>query len=132
MVHSSLGKVGYSVGGPVVVVRALLEVLTPQGTLVMPAESPSMSNPGEHLPVFDPRTTPTTMGAIPEAFRTYPGTRRSNHPLVSVCANGPHAETITAEPRPLAVLVARVRVHVPARVALRILPAFQPPPVVTG
>jgi aminoglycoside 3-N-acetyltransferase len=113
MVHSSLGKVGYTVGGPVVVIRALLQVLTPQGTLVMPAESPSMSDPAdwndsriepewhdlirEHLPLFDPRTTPTTMGAIPEAFRTYPGTRRSGHPLVSVCANGPHAETITAE-----------------------------------
>ena len=113
MVHSSLGAVGYTVGGPVVVVRALLQVLTPHGTLVMPAESPSMSDPAhwndsrikpewhdvirEHLPVFDPRTTPTTMGAIPEAFRTYPGTRRSDHPLVSVCANGPHAETITAE-----------------------------------
>jgi aminoglycoside 3-N-acetyltransferase len=37
------------------------------------------------------------MGAIPEAFRTYPGTQRSNHPLVSVCANGAHAETVTAE-----------------------------------
>ena len=47
--------------------------------------------------VFDPRTTPTTMGAIPEAFRSYPGTRRSNHPLVSVCANGQRAHEITAE-----------------------------------
>jgi aminoglycoside 3-N-acetyltransferase len=96
MVHSSLGKVGYSVGGPVVVIRALLQVLTPDGTLVMPAESPSMSDPNGSS-VFDPRTTPTTMGAIPEAFRTYPGTQRSNHPLVSVCANGPLAEMITAE-----------------------------------
>ena len=96
MVHSSLGKVGYTVGGPLVVIRALLQVLTPQGTLVMPAESPSISDPS-HNSVFDPRTTPTTMGAIPEAFRTHPGTQRSNHPLVSVCANGPYAETITAE-----------------------------------
>ena len=94
MVHSSLRKVGYTVGGPVVVIRALLQVLTPQGTLVMPAESPSNR---EHLPVFDPRTTPTTMGAIPEAFRTHPGTQRSNHPLVSVSAKGPHAGRITAE-----------------------------------
>jgi aminoglycoside 3-N-acetyltransferase len=37
------------------------------------------------------------MGAIPEVFRTWPGTRRSNHPLVSVCANGRYAEVITAE-----------------------------------
>lgn len=113
MVHSSLSRVGWTVGGPVTVIRALLEILGPQGTLVMPAESPQMGDPAswndarvrsewyptirEHLPVFDPLTTPTTMGAIPEAFRTYPGTRRSNHPLVSVCANGPHAEEITAE-----------------------------------
>jgi aminoglycoside 3-N-acetyltransferase len=37
------------------------------------------------------------MGAIAEAFRTYPGTQRSNHPIVSVCANGPHASKITSE-----------------------------------
>lgn len=113
MVHSSLRQVGWTVGGPVTVIRALLEVLGPEGTLVMPAESPQMSDPAdwnddrvrpewhdiirEHLPVFDPQTTPTTMGAIAEAFRTYPGTRRSNHPLVSVCANGFRAEQITSE-----------------------------------
>jgi aminoglycoside 3-N-acetyltransferase len=113
MVHSSLGKVGWTVGGPVSLIRALLKVVGPEGTLVMPAESPSVSDPSswsddrvnaewhetirEHLPVFDPLTTPTTMGAIPEAFRTYPGTLRSNHPLVSVCANGPLAREITKE-----------------------------------
>lgn len=111
MVHSSLGRVGWTVGGPVTVIRALLEVLGTAGTLVMPAESPHLSDPSacndprvrpewyetirENLPVFDPLTTPTTMGAIAEAFRTFPGTHRSNHPLVSVCANGRHAEEIT-------------------------------------
>ncbi len=117
MVHSALGQVGYTVGGPVTVIGALLDVLADEGTLVMPGESPQLADPAtwndprvdaawheairEHLPVFDPRTTPTTMGAIPEAFRTYPGTRRSHHPLVSVCANGRHAEAITRE-HPLA------------------------------
>jgi aminoglycoside 3-N-acetyltransferase len=111
MVHSSLGRVGWTVGGSVAVIRALLEVLGTAGTLVMPAESPHVSDPStwndprvmpewyetirENLPVFDPLTTPTTMGAIAEAFRTFPGTQRSNHPLVSVCAYGPHAEEIT-------------------------------------
>jgi aminoglycoside 3-N-acetyltransferase len=111
MVHSSLGQVGWTVGGPVVVIHALLDVLGTAGTLVMPAESPYLSDPStwndphvrpewyetirDNLPVFDPLTTPTTMGAIPEAFRTYPGTQRSNHPLVSVCANGRHAREIT-------------------------------------
>ncbi len=99
------------------VIEALLDVLGTGGTLVMPGESPQLADPAtwndprvdaawheairEHLPVFDPRTTPTTMGAIPEAFRTYPGTRRSHHPLVSVCANGRLAEVITRE-HPLA------------------------------
>ena len=117
MVHSALGRVGYTVGGPVTVIAALLEVLGGEGTLVMPGESPQLADPAtwvnprvdpawhdpirEHLPVFDPRTTPTTMGAVPEAFRTYPGTRRSHHPLVSVCAHGRHAEAITRE-HPLA------------------------------
>lgn len=113
MVHSALGKIGWTVGGPVAVIRALLQVLEPDGTLVMPAESPQLSDPDgwsdekirpewhdtirQHLPVFDPLTTPTTMGAIPEAFRTFPGTLRSNHPLVSLCANGPRAGEITRE-----------------------------------
>jgi aminoglycoside 3-N-acetyltransferase len=113
MIHSSLGQVGWTVGGPVTVIRALLDVIGSTGTLVMPAESPQVSDPStwnddrvnpewydtirEHLPVFDSRTTPTTLGVIPEAFRTFPGTLRSNHPLVSVCANGPLAKQITAD-----------------------------------
>ena len=113
MVHSSLGKVGWTVGGPVTVIRALLEVIGTDGTLVMPAETPQISDPVDwnddrvhadwhetiraHLPVFDPLTTPTTMGAIAEAFRTYPGTLRSNHPMVSVCASGPLSNDITKD-----------------------------------
>jgi len=96
MVHSSLGRVGWTEGGPSTVIRALLDVLGPSGTLVMPAESPQLGDPASQA-VFDPDTTPTTMGAIPEAFRSYPGTRRSSHPLVSVCANGRHAYEITAQ-----------------------------------
>jgi aminoglycoside 3-N-acetyltransferase len=113
MIHSSLGQVGWTVGGPVTVIRALQGAVGPTGTLVMPAESPQVSDPStwtdprvepewhdairEHLPVYDPLTTPTTMGAIPEAFRTFPGTLRSSHPLVSVCANGPLAAQIVAD-----------------------------------
>ena len=119
MVHSALGRVGYTVGGPVTVIEALLEVLGGEGTLVMPGESPQLAGPATWVDSCasirrgttrsastcrssrNPRTTPTTRGAIPEAFRTYPGTRRSHHPLVSVCANGRHAEEITRE-HPLA------------------------------
>lgn len=113
MVHCALSRVGYVVGGPVTLIRVLLDVLGPGGTLVMPAESPQLADPAtwsdprvhpewhatirEQLPVFDQLTTPTTMGALAEAFRTFPGTLRSDHPLVSVCANGAGAALITAE-----------------------------------
>lgn len=113
MVHSALGQVGWTVGGPVSVIRALLEVLGEAGTLVMPAETPQLGDPGRwsdprvksewydviraHLPPFDPATTPTSMGTVPEAFRSFPGTLRSHHPLVSVCANGRQAEVITKD-----------------------------------
>ncbi len=112
MVHSSLSSLGRVLGGAPAVVRALLVALGPDGTLVMPAFSPEVSDParwpdwslsGEeleraraHVPAFDPDTTPTTMGTIPEAFRRWPGTVRGPHPQVSVCALGPRAEEIVA------------------------------------
>ncbi len=113
MVHSALGRVGYTIGGPAALIRALQQAVGESGTLVMPCESPQLLDPAinrdprarpewddtirAHMPVFDPLTTPTTLGAVPEAFRTWPGTRRSDHPLVSVCANGAQADEITSE-----------------------------------
>ncbi len=113
MVHSSLGAIGWTIGGPQTVITALFDCIESTGTLVMPAETPQISDPSEwddervlpewhatireHLPVFDSATTPTMMGAIAEAFRTSPGTLRSDHPQVSVCANGPNASGIVVE-----------------------------------
>lgn len=110
MVHSSLSSLGYVLGGAASVVRALLTALGPDGTLVMPGFSPAVTDPAlwaerpfadaqlerarAHVPAFDPETTPTSMGAIPETFRRWPGTRRSAHPQVSVCALGPRAAGI--------------------------------------
>lgn len=111
MVHSSLSSIGWVLGGPSTVVRVLLDVLGEKGTLVMSSATPHCSDPAswtnpqlpeawleevrEHLPVFDRQTTPTSRGAIPEAFRTWPGTLRSNHPLESVCVRGALASEIT-------------------------------------
>lgn len=117
MVHSSLSALGWVLGGAPTVVRALVEVLGPEGTLVMPAATPYCADPAswaeprvpeewlesvrEHLPLFDPETTPTALGAVPETFRTWPGTLRSDHPLESLCARGPAAAELL-EPHPLA------------------------------
>jgi len=114
MVHSSLSTLGMVAGGAATVIRALLAALRPEGTLVVPAfrdgphlpgmhrtAPPELERTAERLPAFDPRATPTNLGAIPEAFRDWPGVIRSRHPLVSVCCLGPRAAEI-AEPHPLA------------------------------
>lgn len=113
MVHSSLSSIGWVLGGATTVVEALFDVIGDKGTLVMPAATPLCADPAswdnpivpdswfdeirEHIPVFNPDITPTSMGAIAECFRTWPGTVRSNHPLSSVCANGPLAADIVSE-----------------------------------
>jgi len=111
MVHSSLSKLGFVVGGPQAVVAALLEVVGTTGTLMMPTHSGALSDPANwenppvperwwspvraEMPAFDPHLTPTrSMGAIVECFRGVPGVRRSNHPTVSAAAIGPNARAL--------------------------------------
>ncbi len=113
MVHSSLSSIGWVLGGAPTLVESLLGVIGDKGTLVMPTATPNCADPEswdnpiipdkwidevrEHLPVFNPNVTPTSMGAIAECFRTWPATSRSNHPLTSISANGPLADEIVSE-----------------------------------
>ncbi len=88
--HSSLSSLGWVNGGTVAVVQALMDALTPSGTLVMPAHSGGLSEPAywvappipsswwdavrETMPAFDPRVTPCLeVGKVPETFRSFPG-----------------------------------------------------------
>jgi aminoglycoside 3-N-acetyltransferase len=89
MVHSSLSSVGYVEGGPATVIEALVEVLTPTGTLLMP----TFGGP----PPFDLANTSSGLGAITEAFRKMPGVFRSLHPTHSVSAIGARAEEIVRD-----------------------------------
>jgi aminoglycoside 3-N-acetyltransferase len=112
LLHSSLSSMGWVCGGPVAVILALEEILRPEGTLVMPAHSGSLSEPGKwenppvpeswwpvirrETPAFDPDLTPTRkMGSVAETFRKQNGVLRSYHPGVSFCARGKHAAEIT-------------------------------------
>ena len=113
IVHSSLSSIGWVCGGAPTVIMALQEVLTEEGTLVMPTHTGNNSEPSdwgnppvpkewwqpirEEMPGFMAETTPTFfMGAIPECFRNFPNVVRSDHPTVSFAAWGKHADYIVA------------------------------------
>jgi len=118
LVHTSLSAMGWVAGGPVAVVHALLDVLGPDGTLVVPTQSPGLSEPSswsnppvpaawwpvirDATPAYDPELTPPGgMGAVVEVVRHLPGFRRSDHPLLSFGAVGPAAASVL-DPHPLA------------------------------
>ncbi len=97
-VHSSLTSIGYVGRGAETVIDALIETVGPGGTLAMPSFSyaGSMLETLERGLVFDPKRSPSVVGAITEAFRKRQGVYRSIHPTHSVCAWGAKAEWITA------------------------------------
>jgi aminoglycoside N3'-acetyltransferase len=101
-VHSSMTSLGHVIGGADAAIEAFLDVLGPTGTLIMPAFSQphgSMITTLERNEIFDPATTPSTLGLIPETFRCRKGVLRSVHPTSSVCAYGAKAELITSNAR---------------------------------
>jgi len=97
-VFSSLRSIGNVIGGPTAVIDSLKDAVGPGGTLVLPCFSlvgGQMTTTLESDRIFDPKTTPTALGLIPETFRKRPGVYRSIHPTHSVCAFGPKAQWIT-------------------------------------
>jgi aminoglycoside 3-N-acetyltransferase len=114
LVHSSLSALGWVAGGPQAVIQALQQLVTADGTLVMPTHSTSLTDP-EHwrmpsvpeswweeirqeMPAFDVDATPTrSMGVIPELFRKLPDVRRSLHPQASFAAWGKHRDSIIGQ-----------------------------------
>lgn len=86
MVHSSLSVLGPVLGGAETVVDALLEAAGPSGTVLMPSFHHRVAQ------VFNPMTTPTINGAIPDVFWRRSEAVRSDHPTHAVAAIGPRAE----------------------------------------
>jgi aminoglycoside 3-N-acetyltransferase len=98
MVHCSLRSIGNVEGGAATVVQALMEAVTAQGNLLLPAfanaaevfERSRQGNP------VDLRNEPSKTGKVTEIFRTWPEVRRSSHPFESVCVWGKNAEYIVS------------------------------------
>jgi aminoglycoside 3-N-acetyltransferase len=111
MVHTRMRALGWVIGGSEAVVRALLDVLGPDGTLLAYAswEEHVFGEdewPAEHRaayraarPVFDIATGAARReyGRIPERLRTWPGAERSAHPDASVVAVGARARELTQD-----------------------------------
>lgn len=113
MVHSSMRRVGRILGGPNVVIEALLRVLEPGGTMMMYTDwedaaqslmredrDGSVPSPWlEEWPAFDPATARASRdhGILVECFRTWPGAHRSGNPGASVAAVGARAAWLCAD-----------------------------------
>ncbi|KAJ4122949.1 hypothetical protein NW768_009940 [Fusarium equiseti] len=114
LVHCSLSSIGWINGGAETLTHSLLEVLASEGTLVVPTQTSSNSDPSAWIdppvpedwwqtirdttPAFNPLTSPTQrMGVLAETVRTWPGAMRSMHPQTSFSAVGANAGLVTEE-----------------------------------
>lgn len=112
IVHSSYKSLGHVIGGPAAVILALENVITPEGTILMPTFTEHLCDPSTEeneypreywdqvrlsLPVFEPDLTPTTqsIGIVPETFRKQNDVLRSSHPHLSFAAWGKFADQLT-------------------------------------
>lgn len=117
-VHTSLGRIGTVIGGPRGLIEALLDVVGETGLIAMPGFSRDAYDPVDlhgaevsaedhqrildQVPGFNPaRSNVAQNGAVPEAFRSWPGVERSPHPTSSVLMYGPDAADYAAQHDPL-------------------------------
>ncbi|MEM8793097.1 MAG: AAC(3) family N-acetyltransferase [Pseudomonadota bacterium] len=117
-VHCAMSQIGHVIGGPRMLIDALLHVIGPEGLLGMPGFSTDAYDPAElmqlpldpetqahirrQVPGFDPALTDARdNGAVAEAFRTWPGVLRSRHPTSSVLLLGPDARRLARPHDPM-------------------------------
>ena len=111
MVHAAMSRVGPMLNGPDALSMAMLDVIGPEGTLVVYTSWDSVHEDlldttgrvltgwRQHVPGFDPQASRAVRmnGIIAEFVRSMPGARRSGNPGASVAAIGKRAEWITAD-----------------------------------
>lgn len=95
MVHASLNSFGSVEGGANTVIEALIETVTPKGTLLMPSFNHGAPFEAHGAGYYHPETTPTTNGVIPDTFWRMPEVHRSLNPTHPFAAWGKHAKRYT-------------------------------------
>jgi aminoglycoside 3-N-acetyltransferase len=94
--HSSLKSLGWVEGGADAVVDAFIDVVGPEGLVIVPTLTWCFANYGPARVPFDPAETPSRVGAISEALRRRPDAHRSAHPTHSIAGIGRRAEELVA------------------------------------
>ncbi len=114
ILHASLKRVGWIVGGARTVLETLMELIGPSGLLAMPSHSAEIGDPNdwenppvpeswipvimETMPPYDPRwSAASRLGVVAELFRTLPGVYRSSHPQLSLAAWGRGAQELVSK-----------------------------------
>lgn len=90
-IHSSMMQFYNYTGTAQQLIEQILEVIGPEGTLMMPA-FPKIKNKDYNQYIFDPKNDPTGAGYLAETFRRYPNVKRSLNVHHSVCAIGKYAD----------------------------------------
>ncbi len=103
--HTSYARMKAFNLSPEALLKAVMNRLGSQGTLVLPAYAWNIDPTARpwkgyadyfnNRPLFDTRLTPTNLGCVPEIFRNFDGVTRSDSYWWSVCATGPLAYEIT-------------------------------------
>lgn len=113
MVHASVRSVGPVHGGPDEIHAAIVDAVSPSGTMMMllgcpngyddigrPATTPEQAAAYRaYMPAFDKHATRANrdVGTLAEFFRTWPGTLVSDCPAVRIGARGARAEWLVSE-----------------------------------
>ena len=113
MVHAAMSKVGPLLNGPDALSNAILDVVGPEGTMLVYTSWDSVHDDllddegrvvpkwRDHVPGYDQQASRAVRmnGIIAEFVRTMPGARRSANPGASVASVGKLADWITADHR---------------------------------
>jgi len=95
MVHSSLSSFGRVEGGAETVIKALIELVGPEGTILMPSFNHGAPFESSDQGIFDPTKTPCINGRIPDTFWRMEGVHRSLNPTHAFAVYGRDAERYT-------------------------------------